>query len=479
MNRPSPAPFPPGFLWGASTSAYQVEGAWDADGKGPSVIDIRTDYPAGTSDYRVASDHYHRFREDAALMRELGLTAYRFSISWSRVIPDGDGPLNPAGVAFYHALIDELVAAGIEPIVTMYHFDLPAALAGSGGWRRRETIEAFVRYAGVLFDEFGAKVRYWLTINEQNMMILHGEAIGTVAPGEADRHRSLYQQNHHMLLAQARVMALCHERLPQARIGPAPNIAIIYPADCHPLDVLAADDYGAIRNWLYLDAAVHGRYNATAWAYLVATGAAPQLEPGDLDILAAGRPDFVAFNYYASHTVARPTGEASDIAGWGGDQQMAVGEAGVYAGAVNPHLARTDFGWDVDPVGFRLTMRALWDRYHLPLLVTENGIGGYDVLVDGRVEDGYRITFLRDHLEQIQAAIGDGVDCFGYCPWSALDLVSTHQGVAKRYGFIYVDRDEFDLRDLTRYRKDSFSWYQQVIATNGASLGPPSELEPA
>lgn len=459
--------FPEGFLWSASTSAYQVEGAWDEDGKGPSVIDVRGEYPQGTTDFKVAADHYHRFAEDVALMAEMGLKAYRFSVAWTRIIPDGDGEVNPAGVAFYHRLIDALLAANIEPIVTMYHFDLPAALDDKGGWTNRATVDAFARFAEVLFAEYGEKVKYWLTINEQNMMVLHGEAIGTVKPGMPKS--AVYQANHHMMLAQAKANQLCHKMVPGGLIGPAPNISLCYPETCHPQDVLAADNFNAIRNWLYLDMGVNGYYNSTAWAYLEEQGAAPEILEGDLEILAADRPDFIAFNYYNTQTVARPGAHGSDVV-TGGDQQISIGEAGVYAGASNPYLPSTQFGWEIDPIGFRTTFRAIWERYRLPLLVTENGLGAFDELEDGKVHDGYRIDYLRDHIEQIQLAVSDGVGVLGYSPWSAIDLVSTHQGIRKRYGFIYVDRDEFDLGSLDRYRKDSFHWYAKVIATNGADL---------
>ncbi|MEU6539009.1 glycoside hydrolase family 1 protein [Streptomyces sp. NPDC047000] len=478
MQHQSPRPFPPGFLWGASTSAYQVEGAWNTDGKGPSVIDARTELPPGTADFTVASDHYHRFAEDIALFAELGLRAYRFSVAWSRVIPDGDGAVNPAGLAFYHRLIDALLAAGIEPIVTMYHFDLPQALQERGGWSRRATVDAFERYARVLVSEFGDKVRHWLTINEQNVMILFASALGLEPPRSSDPQRELYQQNHHMLVAQARAMRAVHEISPRGKVGPAPNIACVYPASSDPLDVVAAEDFSAIRNWLYLDAAVHGRYNTTAWAYLGERGWRPRIEPGDMEDLAAGRPDLVAFNYYTSHTVGAPRDDEPELGG-SADQHLLVGEAGTYRGVSNPHLATNEFGWETDPVGFRTTFRQLYDRYRLPLLVTENGLGGRDVLeADGAVHDSYRIEYLGEHIAQMREALADGVDVLGYCPWSAIDLVSTHQGVAKRYGFIYVDRGEDDLRTLGRHRKDSFAWYQRVIAANGLSHSRDTALVP-
>lgn len=467
MTHSTLSPFPARFLWGASTSAYQLEGGWDADGKGPSVIDARTELPPGTADFTVASDHYHRVEEDVALLAELGLRAYRFSVAWTRVIPDGDGAVNPAGLAFYHRMIDALLATGIEPIVTMYHFDLPQALQRQGGWSNRATVDAFERYARILVHEFGDKVRYWLTINEQNVMIMFPGALGLEASAGSDPGAARYQQNHHMLVAQARAMLAVHELSDVAQAGPAPNIACVYPASPNPLDVVAAEDFSAIRNWLYLDAAVHGRYNPTAWAYLRQRGWTPQIAPGDMDTLAAAQPDFVAFNYYTSHTVGAAQGDDTDFGG-STDQHLLVGEVGVYRGVDNPHLVKNDFGWEMDPVGFRITLRQLYDRYRLPLLVTENGLGGDDVLEeDGSVHDPYRIDFLRQHIDQIQLAVTDGVDVLGYCPWSAIDLVSTHQGMRKRYGFVYVDRTDDDLRTLGRYRKDSFGWYRDLIAANG------------
>ncbi|WP_115788767.1 glycoside hydrolase family 1 protein [Arthrobacter silvisoli] len=464
--------FPSDFLWGASTSAYQVEGAWNEDGKGPSVIDTSMHRPEGVTDFTVASDHYHRYAEDVELFSELGLKAYRFSIAWTRIIPDGDGQVNEAGVAFYHRLIDELLAKGIEPIVTMYHFDLPAALDDRGGWSERSTIDAFVRYARILFDEYGSKVRYWLTINEQNMMILHGRAIGTTGRSGDAPEKVIYQQNHHMFLAQARAMALCHDLLPEAKIGPAPNIVSVYPATCSPEDVIAADDWDAVRNLLYLDLAVRGSYHPLAWGYLSERGWEPEILDGDLEVLEAGRPDFIAFNYYSTQTVGASTGDSSDLQLRGGDQQIVRGEVGFYRAVKNEHLPTNAFGWEIDPVGLRTTMRRLWDRYRLPLIITENGLGAFDELVDGRVHDDYRIDYLRRHIEQIHLAISDGVGIFGYCPWTAIDLISTHQGISKRYGFVFVDRTEDELRELARVKKDSFFWYQELISSNGSTLNP-------
>ncbi|WDM23589.1 glycoside hydrolase family 1 protein [Paenibacillus polymyxa] len=458
--------FPENFFWGGSTSAYQVEGAWDEDGKGPSVIDM-ANHVEGVTDFKVTSDHYHMFKEDVALMAEMGFKAYRFSIAWTRIYPQGAGEVNQKGIAFYSSLIDELIKYGIEPIVTMYHFDLPYALEQQGGWSKRETIDAFEQYAKTLFENFGDRVKYWLTINEQNMLILHPGSIGTLDTSLENPQKVLYQQNHHMLVAQAKAMVLCHEMLPDAKIGPAPNIGVIYPASSKPEDTLAADNYAAIRNWLYLDMAVFGHYNHIAWSYLVEKGYEPVIEEGDMDILAKGNPDFIAFNYYTSQTVGESLDDGNDFSHTG-DQHEIVGEPGAYRGSVNPNLQTTEFGWEIDPVGFRSTLRQIYSRYHLPLIVTENGLGAFDKLEEGDVvNDPYRIDFFNKHIEQIQLAITDGVDVFGFCPWSAIDLVSTHQGSSKRYGFIYVDREEFDLKDLRRIRKQSFYWYQKLISTNG------------
>ncbi|QCX33906.1 glycoside hydrolase family 1 protein [Caloramator sp. E03] len=462
-------PFPKDFLWGASTSAYQVEGAYNEDGKGMSVIDMGK-HPEGTTDFKVASDHYHHYKEDIALFAEMGFKAYRFSIAWTRIFPEGTGEVNPKGIAFYNDLINELISHNIEPIVTMYHFDLPYALQQKGGWSNRETIDAFENYARTLFLNFGDRVKYWLTINEQNMMILHGAAIGIVDKNVKNIEKELYQQNHNMFLAQAKAMKLCHELCPNAKIGPAPNISAIYPASSKPEDVLAAANLSSIRNWLYLDMAVFGRYNSKAWSYLEEKGYTPEIKDGDMEILKGANPDFIAFNYYSTSTVAESKNDEWDKTSIG-DQQIVIGEQGVYRGVKNPYLEKTQFGWEIDPVGFRNTLCEMNERYNLPLLVTENGLGAFDKLEEGDVvNDDYRIDFLRKHIEQAQLAITDGVKLIGYCPWSAIDLVSTHQGFAKRYGFIYVNRDEFDLKDLRRIRKKSFYWYKKVISTNGEDL---------
>lgn len=462
--------FPEGFLWGASTSAYQVEGAWDEDGKSPSIIDMY-EHPAGYADFTVASDHYHHFAEDIALFAKMGLKAYRFSIAWTRILPQGTGEVNLAGVEHYRAVIRECRKYGIEPVVTMYHFDLPWCLEQQGGWLNRATIEAFENYAKVLFEQYGSEVKYWLTINEQNTMILHPGAIGLPKGGQLPSRKDLYQMNHHMMLAQARVMKLCHSMCPQAKIGPALNLTAMYPETCRPEDAIAAHNWEVLRCWNFADVPVFGQYHPLAMRYLEDRGLTPEIQPGDWDTLAGAKPDFIAMNYYSTATIAASRGDASDVSARAGDQQIMLGEEGVYRAAENPYVGKTQYGWVVDPTGFRYTLRKVCERYHLPILITENGIGAPDILeADGSVHDPYRIEFYEKHLHAMREAITDGVDMLGYCPWAAVDVVSTHQGYAKRYGFIYVDRDEQDLRELRRYPKDSFYWYQKTIAENGKNL---------
>lgn len=463
-------PFPNDFLWGASTSAYQIEGASLIDGKGPSCQDVK-EIPKGTSDLKICVDHYHYYQEDIALMAEMGFKVYRFSIAWSRILPEGIGKINQKGIDFYNKVINECLKYNIIPMITMYHFDMPAKLNELGGWSTRESIDWFVSFARILYQHYGDRVKYWLTINEQNMLTLAGSAIGTlvIPKGCANEEKEIYQQNHHMLLAQAKAMALCHEMIPDAKIGPAPNIALGYSATCAPEDVIASQNYNAIRNWLYLDALVYGVYNNLVSAFLHEHDAFPEIEEHDLDILKNGCPDYIGFNYYTTDTCQKS--EGTEIKDKNADQQTAGVEAGVYKGVQNPYLSHTEFGWEIDPIGLRATLREVYSRYHLPLVITENGLGAYDKpSIDGKIHDQYRIEYLKAHIEQIQEAISDGVEVFGYCPWSAIDLVSTHEGIRKRYGFVYVDVNDEGFGSYNRKKKDSFYWYKQVIESNGENL---------
>ncbi|MCH4183834.1 MAG: glycoside hydrolase family 1 protein [Prevotella sp.] len=467
-------PFPKDFLWGASSSAYQCEGAWDEDGKGMSVQDA-TPIVQGTSDWKVTSDHYHRYKEDIALMAEMGFKEFRFSIAWPRIIPDGDGEVNPKGIAHYHDVIDECLKYHIEPVVTLYHFDLPLALQKKyGGWSSRQCIDDFVRYCEVCFKEYGEKAHYFLTINEQNMMTLFNM-------GGYKKDKERYQANHHMLVAQAKAMASCH-KLCSAKIGPAPNITCVYPLTSSPEDNLAAMDYDQLRNRLYLDPTAFGEYPEALAQFMKDHDIFPEYAEGDEEALKNGHPDFLAFNYYGGSTVKYVSEKdgidfKQSLAGMQMTKenmaQFMTGmmtEPGIAQGVDNPLQMQTNYGMGIDPVGLRVTLRQMWERYHLPLLITENGCGVPDKLEDRRVHDDYRIDYLRKHIQACQEAITDGVDLIGYSPWSAFDLVSTHQGITKRYGLIYINRDEFDLKDMARIRKDSFYWYKKVIGSNGSNL---------
>lgn len=461
--------FPKEFLWGASTSAYQVEGASREDGKGLSWQDDKT-FPEGTCDFSIASDHYHHYKEDIALMAQMGFKAYRFSIAWTRILPSGEGEVNKAGVDFYNNIINECLKYKIEPIVTMFHFDYPQSLQELGGWSRREAIDEFVNYASTLFELYGDRVKYWLTINEQNLMTLYAKLIGTyhVPKGTRNDLKEIYQQNHHMILAQKRVFALCHKMLPDAKIGPALNIALVYPLTPKPEDVLAAQNYNAIRNWYYLDELVYGETNVIVDNYLRSNDATPMITDEDRNILKLDKPDFIAFNFYNTLVCEADDGTTESFES---KNFVKRGIPGMFAGAKNPYTKATAYGWEIDPLGFLTTMREIYTKYHLPLLVTENGLGAEDDFDGTTVNDDYRIDYLREHVKSLKEAINEGVKVIGYCPWSAIDLVSTTKGIKKRYGFVYVDKDDNEKGTLNRYPKKSFYWYKRVIETNGEDLG--------
>lgn len=462
-------PFPEGFLWGASSSAYQCEGAYLEDGKTLSVSDTAP-VPEGTTDFKDGIDHYHRFREDIALMAEMGFKEFRFSIAWPRIIPNGSGEVNQVAVDHYHEVIDECLKYGIEPVVTLYHFDLPQVLQDRyHGWTDRQCIADFVEYCKVCFREYGKKVKYFLTINEQNMMVLYqGHMYGD--------EKDVWKANHHMLVAQAQAMIECHQICPQAKIGPAPNITAIYPASSSPEDNLAAMDFDQMRNRLFLDTAVFGTYPEALLNWWKDRGVAPEIPEEDLAVLKAGNPDFIAFNYYGAGCVKYVgVEEGEKLKAEAKEKKDFMTGLMTYPGLCtavkNPLQEQTSFGMGIDPVGLRVTLRQLWERYHLPLLITENGCGVPDKLEeDGSIHDDYRIDYLRRHIIACREAITDGVDLMGYSPWSAFDLISTHQGITKRYGFIYVNRDEFDLKDMKRLKKDSFFWYKKVCESNGEQL---------
>jgi 6-phospho-beta-glucosidase len=473
--------FPDNFLWGAATSAYQVEGAALEDGKKASQQDIINDelyIKRGSATAKVASDHYNKYKEDIALFKEMGFTCYRFSIAWSRIFPDGVGEPNLEGVKFYHNLIDELLSNGIEPIVTMYHYDLPMSLVDKyDGWINRQIVKDFEYYAKFIINEFNDKVKYWTTINEQSIIVQYWTQKCYVHSKHLDNNQLRYQINHHMNLAHAIACKLVHEMVPGGMAGSAIGYSPIYPLTSKAEDVMAAQNAHDLRNSYYLDIYFKGIYNKAAFLYLEENGLAPKIEDGDMEIIKEGYSDFLALNYYASECAkACPENAERRWSGvnWNGNKGGIDGfetQPGFYQMCHNPNLDTTDWDWAIDPIGIEFLLRDIYTRYNKPLMITENGLGAYDTLTeDGKVHDDYRINYLRKHIEGVKKAIDYGVEVIAYTPWSALDLLSTSNGYKKRYGLIYVNRTDEDPKECKRIRKDSFYWYKKVIKSNGADL---------
>lgn len=467
--------FPQGFYWGASSSAFQIEGAWDEDGKGRTVADYNAFKRSHKqADTKVASDFYHNWKEDIQLMKELGLSMYRFSISWARIIPDGDGEVNEKGIAFYNQVIDELIAVGIEPFVTLYHFDLPYALVEKyNGWESRECAYAFERYAAVCFKAFGDRVKYWQVHNEQNLMIRVDERMNIEEEDllKADQIRA--QMDYHMFLAHALATHKCHELVVDGKIGPAVSSTCTYPLTNKPEDVWAAKMNDYFKTEYCLEMHATGRYPGYYLRYLQERGCMPTMEEGDELILSTAKMDYIAVNYYRTLCVSylpadgdHPVGERAFRG-----NEVDFDQYGYFRDEKNTNLIASDYGAQIDPMGLRIVLNEYYRKYRVPLIITENGLGTADVLTEeGRVHDDYRIAYLRDHIKACQLAIEDGVELFGYSPWSVMDLLSSHQGFKKRYGFIYINRDDHDLKDLKRIKKDSFYWYQKVISSHGDCL---------
>ncbi|WP_368901014.1 glycoside hydrolase family 1 protein [Oceanobacillus oncorhynchi] len=463
--------FDPDFLWGAATSSFQIEGAVKEDGKGLSVIDMIEKNPAIT-DFSVASDHYHRIEEDVALMAELGLKVYRFSIAWTRIFPDGNGEVNEKGVDFYNRLIDALVKYNIEPLVTIYHFDYPQSLVDQyGGWLSRKSIEDYRAYAAFLFKTYGDRVKYWLTINEQDHVVRIPSRLGLSGEDHYEQLRLGYQANHHMCVATALTIKTFHELGLEGKIGPAISYSMVHPASSHPDDILASRDAMLVKHNYLMDLHCYGEYSYSFQRYLKERNYMPPIEDGDLELMKQYPPTMLGVNYYFSEAVrAFPATEEFPI-GYQKKSLLPEAEAGVFEVVKNENLAATDWGWEIDPVGLRLTLRELHERYNLPMIITENGIGAYDKLEEGDiVRDDYRISYLSEHIKQVKLAVNDGVNMLGYCAWSFMDLVSGRNGMEKRYGFVYINREDFDLKDMRRIKKNSFHWYQKVIASNGEDL---------
>ena len=459
------------FLWGGACAANQFEGAWDVDGKGPSVPDMCTNgshtspkwvtthiHPDRLYPSHEAIDFYHHYEEDIALFAEMGFKVYRMSIAWSRIFPTGvETEPNQEGLDFYHTVFAELREQGIEPLVTLCHYDTPLYIEQElGGWENRETIGLFDRFARCVMSEYKDEVRYWLTFNEINSPLMMPSFLPNYP---AAKMRSNFQVLHNQFVASARAVKFAHEVREDAMVGCMLAGRCSYPFPCDPADIIN-NLQGKQEALFYAgDTMVRGAYPSYARRLWQAWDVELNTEPSDFEDLAAGCVDMVTFSYYSSSTSTTHT-----------DAERASGNFS--SGAKNPYLQYSQWGWSIDPTGLRYFLNELYDRYQKPLMVVENGLGAKDVLEeDGSVHDPYRIEYMREHVRAMGEALADGVDLIGYTPWGIIDLVSASTGqMAKRYGFVYVDRDDEGNGTFDRYRKDSFFWYQKAIASCGEDL---------
>ena len=453
--------FPDNFLWGASTSAFQVEGGFN-EGRGIANSDMRH-VPEGLADYKVAADHYHHVEEDVALMKELGLKVYRFSFFWSRIMPDGEN-VSQEGLAFYHKLIDELLKNDIKPFPTLYHFEMPYALIEKyGGWKRRKCVDAYVKYAKICFKEFGDKVKLWATINEQMCATAPDDMNMNLEKDPHLRQKNLYQMSYHMTLAEKIAISLFKEMVPDGKIGHVVAMQVIYPSSSAPQDILAANNAQDEVQWSFLDLSIKGEYSYHFETYLKERDIYPEINKEDKHYLIENSPDFIGVNYYASCTVRAKYEEDDD------SKMPPFYQSDQFYVVKNEKIEPTELmHFGIDPDGLYIGLRNLYDRYQLPMIITENGMAYTDVVKeDGTIDDVYRIDYLQKHLQQCSKFIEEGYPLFGYCPWSFLDVVSSHEGFNKRYGLVYVDRTNTDIKECNRIKKNSFYWYQNIIKNNG------------
>jgi 6-phospho-beta-glucosidase len=475
--------FPKGFLWGGATAAHQAEGAYREDGKGVSTCDVmhggkgrmaeitdaqavraNIENPQGYFPEHTAVDFYHHYKEDIALFAEMGFKTFRTSISWARIFPNGDDAQpNEAGLAFYDRLFDECLRYGIEPLVTLSHWEMAINLTKKhNGWASREIIPLFERYARTVFARYKGKVKYWLTFNEINMTFhVPFLGAGVIADDPACKEALCYQACHNQLVASALAVKACHEILPEAKIGCMVASMVAYPYSCRPEDTWEKIELER-KNYCLTDVQARGYYPSWLKQYFAQKGIAPKAGPDDERILREGAVDFVSFSYYSTSAVS------TDPAVLG-----QKGTGNIFGGIQNPHLKSSEWGWQIDPLGLRVALNFLYDRYQKPLFIVENGLGAKDTVeADGSINDAYRIEYLREHIKAMKAAIEeDGVELWGYTTWGCIDFISASTGeMSKRYGFIYVDKDDEGRGTLARSRKKSFDWYKAVIASNGEAL---------
>ena len=470
--------FKEGFLWGGAVAANQCEGAYKEDGKGMSLVDVipsgkerfeaffnpkkalETDY--GFYPSHESIDFYHHYKEDIKLFAEMGFKSFRMSISWPRIFPKGDEKEpNEEGLKFYDDIFDELLKYKIEPIVTICHFDTPLYLATNyGGWRNRKCIDFFVNYATVLFNRYKGKVKYWLTFNEINM-IQHIPFLGgglIIEEGE-NKEEIIYRASHNLFVASSLATKIGHEIDKENKIGCMIASGSVYPYSCKPEDIIKAQDDNRAA-YFYGDVHVRGEYPSYIKAYFKKKGIDIKMEEGDEEIIKKYPVDYYAFSYYSSRCTSTDPNILGDC------------KANIFDSLKNPYLKASEWGWQIDAIGLRVTMRDLYDRYQIPLMIVENGLGAVDkVEEDGSINDDYKIDYLREHIKEMKIAVEEGIELLGYTPWGCIDLVSASTGeMKKRYGFIYVDKDNEGNGTLKRSKKKSFDWYKNVIITNGECL---------
>ena len=470
------------FLWGGAVAAHQLEGAWDVNGRGPSVSDVMTGgsnkvarritdgvVPGENYPNHKGIDFYHTYKGDVKLFAELGFKCFRTSISWSRIFPKGDETEpNEAGLQFYDDLFDELLKYGIEPVITLSHFEMPYYLTQEyGGWVNRKLVDFFVRYALCVMERYKNKVKYWMTFNEINnqaefvkMGAHHLVQEGAVLVQEGDDvEKMMYTSAHHELLASALAVKACHEIDPAAKIGCMIGMNGVYPASPDPHDVLNAQK-AMLQKYYYVEVHARGHYSSGMLKKFERKGY-DFIKPGDAEILAEGKVDYIGFSYYMSFAT-KFTNRFGDTYDFSEEDYVR-----------NTYLKASDWGWQIDPVGLRWCLNWFNDRFELPMMIVENGFGAYDKkLEDGTVDDSYRIDYLRAHIQAMMDAVNkDGVDLLGYTMWAPIDIVSASSGeMDKRYGFIYVDKNNAGEGTLARSKKKSFDWYKHVIETNGEEL---------
>ncbi|MDN3448826.1 6-phospho-beta-glucosidase BglA [Planococcus sp. APC 3906] len=475
---------PNDFLWGGALAAHQFEGGWDQGGKGPSVVDVMTAGAHGVAreitdtveadkfyPNHEAIDFYSKYKEDIALFAEMGLKCLRTSIAWSRIFPKGDeAEPNEEGLKFYDNVFDELLKHGVEPVITLSHFEMPLHLAREyGGFRSRKVVDHFVKFAEVCFARYQDKVKYWMTFNEINNKMDVNNPIflwtnsGVIVEEGENAREVMYQAGHHELIASALAVSAGKAINPEFKIGAMVSHVPIYPYSSNPADVMLAEEEMRQR-YFFPDVHVRGYYPSYVLKEFEREGYIIQMEPGDDDILRNGIVDYLGFSYYMSTTVnsAVQNGNHGNIV-----------TGGLPNVVENPYIKSSDWGWAIDPTGLRYALNRLYDRYQIPLFIVENGFGAIDLVEeDGSIHDPQRIAYLKSHIEALEkAVIYDGVDLMGYTPWGIIDIVSFTTGeMKKRYGMIYVDRDNEGNGSMKRSKKDSFEWYKKVIETNGEEL---------